>query len=64
MEYTVTTKDKEFIVKADDYNDMGDYIDFITINGLFTRSVALFKKDDIIRIIGVKEDDEGKHEKE
>ena len=52
MEYIVETKDKSYIVNANDYDVMGDYIDFIVYNGLFEKSVAYFKTNDVIRIIG------------
>lgn len=55
MEYLVETKEKTYIVKAGDYSVEKDYIDFKKFNGLFAISVAYFRINEVIRIIGKEE---------
>lgn len=55
MEYLVETRDKEYIVNANDYDITEDYIDFKKPNGLFLKSVAYFRINDVISIIGKEE---------
>lgn len=60
MKYLVETNDKEYIVNANDYDITEDYIDFKKPNGLFLISVAYFRTNDVVRIIG-KEENENKY---
>lgn len=55
MKYLVETNDKEYIVNANDYDITEDYIDFKKPNGLSLKSVAYFRIDDVISIIGKEE---------
>lgn len=69
MKYLVEIKDRIYIVNANDYDITGNYIDFKKINGFFSRSVAYFRTNDVIRIIGKEENEnqpisEGKEEPE
>ena len=55
MKYLVETNDKTHTVYAEDYYIEGNYIDFKKPNGLFLRSVAYFRTNDVVRIIGKEE---------
>lgn len=57
MEYLVETKDKAYIVNANDYDITEYYIDFKKYNGLFAISFAYFRISDVIRIIGKEENE-------
>lgn len=60
MKYLVETNDKTYTVYAEYYYIEGNYIDFKNNYGLFSRSVAYFRTNDVVRIIG-KEENENKY---
>lgn len=60
MKYLVETNNKTYTVYAEDYYIEGNYIDFKKHNGLFLISVAYFRTNDVVRIIG-KEENENKY---